>query len=186
MQSGMIDLGSPAPDFVLTDPTGGVWELGKIAKPDQPVLVAFFCNHCPYVKHIADSFSSFASEYRDKGLAVVAISSNDISSHPEDAPDRMARFAQDHHFSFPYLYDEPQDAARDYGATCTPDFFLFDRAHKLAYRGQFDDTRPGKGAPNGADLRAAADAVLAGVAPNPEQKPSTGCSIKWKPGRGPS
>lgn len=178
-QSRMIELGSPAPDFVLTDPTGDVWELGK-AVGDKPFLVAFICNHCPYVVHIADAFAAFASEYEDKGLAIVAISANDVATHPEDSPERMARFAHDHHFTFPYLYDEPQKAARDYGAACTPDFFMFDKDRRLVYRGQFDDTRPGRGAPTGADLRAAADAVLEGRAPSAAQRPSVGCSIKWK------
>jgi peroxiredoxin len=183
-QSRMVELGSTAPDFVLIDPSGGVWELGKVAGA-RPVLVAFICNHCPYVVHIADAFAAFAREYQDKGLAVVAISANDVRSHPQDAPDKMADFAKAHGFTFPYLYDEPQDAARAYGAVCTPDFFLFDANRKLVYRGQFDDTRPGRGAPTGADLRAAADAVLAGGKPSADQKPSVGCSIKWKPGNAP-
>ena len=178
-QSQMIALGSEAPDFVLTDPSGGVWELGKVAG-NRAVLVGFICNHCPYVVHIADAFAAFAEEYQDKGLAVVAISANDVSAYPQDAPDKMAQFAKAHGFKFPYLYDEPQDAARAYGAVCTPDFFLFDASRKLVYRGQFDGTRPGSGAPTGADLRAAADAVLAGRKPSENQKPSVGCSIKWK------
>lgn len=180
VQSQMIALGTPAPDFVLTDPSGGVWELGKVAAQRQPVLVAFICNHCPYVVHIADAFAAFADEYQGKGLAIVAISANDVTTHPDDAPDKMAAFARAHRFTFPYLYDEPQAAARAYGAVCTPDFFLFGADHKLAYRGQFDATRPGGGAPTGADLRAAADAVLSGAAPSADQKPSIGCSIKWK------
>jgi peroxiredoxin len=184
-QSKMIELGSTAPDFVLTDPTSAVWGLGKVAGK-KPVLVAFICNHCPYVVHIADAFAAFAREYQDKGLAIVAISSNDVRSHPQDAPDKMAEFAKAHGFTFPYLYDEPQDAARAYGAACTPDFFLFDADRKLVYRGQFDDTRPGRGTPTGADLRAAADAVLTGRKPSTEQKPSVGCSIKWKPGNAPA
>lgn len=183
-QSKMVELGSPAPDFVLVDPTGAPWELGK-AVGRHPFVVAFICNHCPYVLHIADAFAAFALEYERKGLEIVAISANDVSTHPEDAPDKMLEFARTHRFSFPYLYDEAQDAALAYGAVCTPDFFLFDKDRKLVYRGQFDDTRPGRGAPTGADLRAAADAVLEGRAPNAEQKPSVGCSIKWKPGKAP-
>lgn len=178
-QTSLLTLGSPAPDFVLTDPTGGVWALGKVAG-DRPVLVAFICNHCPYVLHVADALAAFAREYQDKGLAVVAISSNDVVTHPQDGPEHMGAFARAHHFNFPYLYDETQAAARAYGAVCTPDLFLFDADKKLAYRGQFDDSRPGRGAPTGADLRAAADAVLAGRRPSGEQKPSVGCSIKWK------
>jgi peroxiredoxin len=180
----MVELGSPAPDFVLTDSTGGAWALGKVAG-DKPVLVAFICNHCPYVVHIADAFSAFAREYQDKGLAIVAISANDIGAYPQDAPGKMGEFARRYGFSFPYLYDETQETARAYGAVCTPDLFLFDKDRKLAYRGQFDSTRPNRGTPTGADLRAAADAVLAGSKPAADQKPSVGCSIKWKPGNAP-
>jgi peroxiredoxin len=183
-QSKMVELGSPAPDFVLIDPTGAVWDLDKIAA-QKPLLVAFICNHCPYVVHIADAFAAFAREYQDKGLAVVSISANDVSTHPQDGPDKMAAFAKVHGFAFPYLHDETQDAARAYGAACTPDFFLFDAERKLVYRGQFDGTRPNRGAPTGADLRAAADAALAGRTPSADQKPSVGCSIKWKPGNAP-
>lgn len=183
-QSRMVELGATAPDFVLTDPEGGAWALGKVAG-HGPVLVAFICNHCPYVVHIADAFAAFASEYQDKGLATVAISANDVNTHPQDAPAKMAEFARAHHFTFPYLYDETQETAKAYGAACTPDLFLFDADKKLVYRGQFDDSRPGRGAPTGADIRAAADAVLAGKKPSGEQKPSVGCSIKWKPGNAP-
>jgi peroxiredoxin len=183
-QSHMTELGSPAPDFVLTDPSGGAWALGKVAG-HGPVLVAFICNHCPYVVHIADAFAAFADEYRAKGLGIVAISANDVRSHPADAPDKMGEFARTHKFNFPYLYDETQQTAKAYGAACTPDFFLFDAAKKLVYRGQFDDTRPGRGAPTGRDLRAAADAVLSGGRPSDDQRPSVGCSIKWKPGNEP-
>lgn len=183
-QSRMIELGSGAPDFVLTDPSGGAWSLNKIAG-DKPVLVAFICNHCPYVVHIADAFAAFAREYQDKGLAIVAISANDIEGYPQDAPDKMAEFALRHNFTFPYLYDETQETAKAYGAVCTPDLFLFDKDKKLVYRGQFDSTRPNRGTPTGEDLRAAADAVLAGRKPSADQKPSVGCSIKWKPGNDP-
>lgn len=183
-QSKMVDLGSAAPEFVLTDPSGAPWQLGKVAG-DGPVLVAFICNHCPYVVHIADALAAFASEYKDKGLATVAISANDIGTHPQDGPDKMAEFARAHNFSFPYLYDETQETAQAYGAVCTPDLFLFDASKKLVYRGQFDSSRPGRGAPAGADIRAAADAVLAGRKPSSEQTPSVGCSIKWKPGNAP-
>lgn len=183
-QSRMIALGAAAPDFVLTDPTGGAWALGKVAG-DKPVLVAFFCNHCPYVKHIADAFADFANEYQPRGLAIVAISSNDVRAYPQDAPDKMGEFARAHDFNFPYLYDETQETAKAYGAACTPDLFLFDADKKLVYRGQFDATRPNRGTPTGADLRAAAEAVLAGRKPSAEQKPSVGCSIKWKPGAAP-
>lgn len=184
-QSRMIALGSPAPDFVLTDPTGAPWTLNKVAAEGQPVLVAFICNHCPYVVHIIDAFAAFARDYHAKGLAIVAISANDVDTYPQDGPEKMGKFADHHGFIFPYLYDESQDAALAYQAVCTPDFFLFDQHRKLVYRGQFDDSRPSRGAPTGADLRAAADAVLEGRAPSGEQKPSVGCSIKWKPDRAP-
>jgi peroxiredoxin len=183
-QSRMVELGSTAPDFVLTDSTGAPWQLGKVAGAG-PVLVAFICNHCPYVVHIADAFAAFASEYKDKGLATVAISANDIRTHPQDGPDKMADFARAHHFTFPYLYDETQETAKAYGAVCTPDLFLFDANKKLVYRGQFDSSRPGRGAPTGADLRAAADALLAGKKPSSDQTPSVGCSIKWKASNAP-
>jgi peroxiredoxin len=184
-QSRMIELGSPASDFTLPDSSGQLRSLDAIAG-GKPVLVAFICNHCPYVVHIADAFAAFAEEYQAKGLAVVAVSANDVAAYPQDGPERMAEFARAHRFTFPYLYDDAQDVARAYQAACTPDLFLFDAARGLAYRGQFDDTRPGRGAATGADLRAAADAVLAGRAPSATQKPSVGCSIKWKPGKQPA
>jgi peroxiredoxin len=180
----MVELGSPAPDFVLADPAGRAWALSKIAA-DGPVLVAFICNHCPYVVHIAGAFAAFAAEYKDKGLATVAISANDIRTHPQDGPHKMGEFARAHNFTFPYLYDETQETAKAYGAVCTPDLFLFDANKNLVYRGQFDSSRPGRGTPTGADLRAAADAVLAGRMPSDNQTPSVGCSIKWKPGNAP-
>jgi peroxiredoxin len=183
-QSRMIELGSPAPAFTLPDPAGQLWSLDKIAD-GKPFLVAFICNHCPYVVHIADAFAAFAREYAQKGLAIVAISANDVSTYPQDGPTPMAAFARAHDFTFPYLYDETQEAARAYQAVCTPDLFLFDTAKRLVYRGQFDATRPSRGAPTGADLRTAADAVLEGRAPPAEQQPSVGCSIKWKAGAAP-
>jgi peroxiredoxin len=180
----MVDLGATAPDFVLTDPDGGAWALGKVAG-HGPVLVVFLANHCPYVVHIADALGAFASEYKAKGLATVAIGANDVSAYPQDGPAEMGAFARAHGFTFPYLYDETQETAKAYGAVCTPDLFLFDAAKALVYRGQFDDTRPGRGVPTGADIRAAADAVLAGRKPSAKQKPSVGCSIKWRPGHEP-
>jgi thiol-disulfide isomerase/thioredoxin len=146
------------------------------------VLVAFICNHCPFVVHVADALAVFGSDYQARGLSIVAISSNDVAAYPQDGPDQMAAFAMQKGFTFPYLYDETQQVAQAYQAACTPDFFLFDTAGKLAYRGQFDSSRPNQGTATGEDLRAAADAVLAGRAPAAEQKPSMGCSIKWKAG----
>jgi peroxiredoxin len=180
-ESPMLALGTRAPDFNLPDPAGKMHALTTIAA-GKPLLVVFICNHCPFVKLVATSFAKFAQDYQARGLAVVAISSNDIASHPEDAPPKMAEFARQSGFSFPYLYDEAQQVALAYSAICTPDFFLFDSSLRLAYRGQFDSSRPGGkgGATDGADMRAAADAVLLGKLPA-KQIASAGCSIKWKP-----
>ncbi|GGY01529.1 thioredoxin family protein [Litchfieldella qijiaojingensis] len=177
--SNMIELGSPLPVFRLPDPNGA--EVDSEQFRGNPLLVVFMCNHCPFVKHIADAFADFAREYEQKGLAVVGINSNDFQSHPDDRPERMIEEARMRGYTFPYLVDETQEVARTFQAACTPDFFLFDRNHRLAYRGQFDDSRPSKDTPvTGEDLRAAADAVLAGQAPDANQMPSMGCNIKWK------
>ena len=179
--SRMMDLGTEAPKFTLPDGSGRSHSLDDIAG-SKPVLVAFICNHCPFVKHMAGGLADFAREYRGKGLAVVAISSNDIASHPEDGPKKMIDFALSHRFTFPYLYDESQQVALAYGAICTPDLFLFDGKRRLVYRGQFDASRPKSTLPvTGADMRAAADAVLAAKTVSTEQSASAGCSIKWKP-----
>ena len=151
----------------------------------RPLLVVFMCNHCPFVKHIADALARFADEYQRKGLAIVGINANDVNTVPQDSPDNMSEEAEARGYSFPYLYDETQDVAKAYGAACTPDFFLFDNDHNLVCRGQFNETRPQGGEPTGKDLRKAADAVLEGEAPRGEQKPSMGCNIKWKPGDAP-
>jgi thiol-disulfide isomerase/thioredoxin len=152
----------------------------------KALLVVFICNHCPYVIHIRDEFIRFAREYQSKGLAVVAISANDISTHPADGPDKMTDTSKQYGFTFPYLYDETQQVAQAYQAACTPDFFLFDADRKLFYRGQFDKSRPGNSEPiNGQDLRAAVTAALAGHAAPLEQTPSMGCNIKWKTGNEP-
>lgn len=179
-QSRMLELGTPAPHFALSDPAGRVHALDDFREAPA-LLVAFLCNHCPYVKHIVDGFAGFAREYQARGLAVVAISANDAKTYPADAPAAMAEVALRHGFTFPYLHDESQAVALAYQAVCTPDLFLFDRDRRLAYRGQFDDSRPNSGIPvTGASLRAAADAVLAGRPVPGEQFPSVGCSIKWK------
>ena len=184
-ESRMLSLGTMAPAFELPDAQGRIHKLGDTAGAPA-LLVAFLCNHCPYVKHIFGGFAQFARDYTDKGLAIVAISANDTSAFPEDAPAAMAQVARHHDFTFPYLYDETQDVALAYQAICTPDFFLFDRDRRLAYRGQFDDSRPGSDVPvTGASLRAAADAVLAGRKVDDPQLPSVGCSIKWKKDRQP-
>lgn len=184
-QSRMLSLGTPAPPFALPDAHGTIHRR-EDSKDSPALLVAFLCNHCPYVKHIFRGFVDFAREYGPRGLAVVAISSNDAEAFPEDAPAAMGRVAQELGFTFPYLVDASQDVALAYQAICTPDFFLFDRARRLVYRGQFDDSRPGGDVPvTGASLRAAADAVLGGGEVGATQLPSAGCSIKWKGDRQP-
>lgn len=183
--STMLELGTPAPDFALPDPSGKVYRLSDFS--DSPaLLVVFMCNHCPYVKHIQPALAAFARELGPRGLAVVGINANDVASYPEDRPEKMAEEARAAGYTFPYLYDESQAVAKAYRAACTPDFYLFDRGRRLVYRGQFDDSRPSNGIPvTGQDLRAAVEAVLAGRTVAPEQKPSIGCNIKWKPGNEP-
>lgn len=186
-QSRMIELGTQAPDFALPDVVSGrIVGLADFAAAPA-LLVAFICNHCPYVRHVRAGFVAFAREYGPKGLAIVAISANDAAAYPDDAPAAMAREAKSAGFTFPYLYDETQAVARAYEAICTPDFFLFDRERRLVYRGRFNASRPGSNVPvSGADLRAAVDALLAGRPVPAEQQPSMGCSIKWKPGNAPA
>ena len=183
--STMLPLGTPAPDFHLRDPVG--IPVGRDDFSDRPaLLVMFLCNHCPYVRHVADEIVRLAREYQARGVGVVAISSNDVTQHPEDGPAAMAEVAVAMGAPFPYLYDETQEVAKAYRAACTPEFFVFDADRRLVYRGQLDGARPGNAvAVSGRDLRAALDAVLAGrPAPEP-QRPSLGCSIKWKPGNEP-
>ncbi len=154
--------------------------MSRVDFEGKPLLVAFICNHCPYVKHIADRLAFVASDLMGRGVAVVGINSNDVDNYPDDSPAKMVEEVDLRGYTFPYLFDESQEVARAYSAQCTPDFFLFDADHLLAYRGQFDDSRPGDGKLiTGADLLAAADAVLAGR-PVEKQLPSIGCNIKWK------
>lgn len=182
--SRMLPLGTLAPNFSLADSAGRAHSLSDF-DGSRALLVAFICNHCPYVKHILRGFVQFARDYEPRGVAVVAISSNDVASYPDDGPLNMGKLARDLAFNFPYLYDESQSVAKAYEAICTPDLFLFDGARQLVYRGQFDASRPGNATPvTGADLRAAVDAVLAGQ-PIREQVPSVGCNIKWKTGQEP-
>ena len=184
--STMLPLGTPRPEFSLTNAVDGkTVSLTDFA--DKPgLLVMFICNHCPFVKHLQAGLAEFGKEYQAKGLGVVAINSNDIANYPDDGPDKMKAEAKAAGYTFPYLLDETQDIAKAYKAACTPDFFLFDQHQALAYRGQFDASRPGNGKPiTGADLRAAADQVLAGKPVPAEQKPSIGCNIKWKHGEEP-
>jgi peroxiredoxin len=183
--STMLPLGTTAPPFTLRDPRGGTVSLDDLAGAPG-VLVMFICNHCPYVQHIREELARFAREVQQKGLAVAAVSSNDVENYPDDSPEKMAEEAERFGYTFPYLFDETQEVARAYRAACTPDFFLFDRDLKLVYRGQFDGSRPGNDVPvTGEDLRAAVDALLAGRPVPEEQTPSMGCNIKWKPGNAP-
>ena len=180
----MVPLGTEAPDFTLADPSGKRWLLDDFAGAPA-LLVMFICNHCPYVKHISRELALVTQGFASRGVAVVGIQSNDVTSYPDDGPEQMAKEARTVGYPFPYLYDADQDAAKAYGAACTPDFFLYDADRRLAYRGQFDDSRPSTGTPvTGADLRAAVDAVLEGTRPE-VQHPSMGCNIKWKPGNEP-
>lgn len=181
----MLALGTPLPSFSLPDVDG------KTVSPEQfaqapALLVAFICPHCPFVRHIRMAFGEFAREYQAKGLAIIAINSNDTDEFPEDAPDGMRDEARMAGYPFPYLFDESQQVAKDFMAACTPDLFLFDKARTLVYRGQFDDSRPRTSLPiTGRDLRAAVDAVLAGEPVPATQRPSIGCNVKWKPGNAP-
>lgn len=184
--STMLPLGTSAPDFSLPEPaTGKTLSLSDFQNAPA-LLVMVICNHCPFVKHIRHGLVQFARDYQAKGLAMVAISANDVANYPADSPTKIAEEAKTFDYPFPYLYDESQATAKAYHAACTPDFFLFDAERKLVYRGQFDSSRPGNNIPvTGADLRAAVDAVLAGQPASTDQKPSIGCNIKWKVGNEP-
>ena len=183
--STMVALGARAPDFRLPDPSGRAWTLSEVAGADG-LLVAFICNHCPFVKHLRHELAEFGREYQARGLGMVAINSNDVATHPADSPERMAEEIERVGYAFPYLFDESQEVAKAYGAACTPDFFLYDGGGRLVYRGQFDGSRPGGAEPvTGRDLRAAADALLEGRALVEEQRASVGCNIKWKAGNAP-
>jgi len=180
----MLPLGTVAPDFKLSDVVSGSALALADVRGRAGTLVMFICNHCPYVQHVNAELVRVAHEALPRGVGVVAISSNDVRAYPADAPERMAEVAREQGYPFPYLYDASQSVARAYDATCTPDFFLFDAAAKLVYRGRLDDSTPGNRRPvTGADLRAALDALLAGAAPLDEQKPSVGCNIKWSASR---
>jgi peroxiredoxin len=184
--SNPIELGTTAADFLLPDSKGALHKLSDF-DGTPGLLVAFVSNRCPFVVLIREQFAAFAREYEAKGLRVVAINSNDAAAHPEESLARIAQEVETIGYDFPYLKDESQAVAKAYGAACTPDFFLFDGNRRLAYHGQFDDARPGNGkAVTGADLRTAADAVIAGAKPAAQQTPSIGCNIKWEPGNEPS
>lgn len=180
-ESTMLELGTEAPEFALTDVISGKTVSRDDFRDKNGLLVMFICAHCPYVKHIETTLGKLGADYAGKPLAIVAISSNDAATYPADNPEGLKAQAKANGFTFPYLYDESQAVARAYKAACTPDFFLFDAGMRLAYRGQYDSSRPGNGAPvTGEDLRAAIDALLAGKPVSFDQKPSIGCNIKWK------
>ena len=177
----MLALGTPAPAFSLPDAVSGRTVSLDTFAGKPALLVMFICPHCPYVKHIERALARVAADYTAMGLAVAAISSNDVAQYPEDGPEGLRKQAEECAFRFPYCYDEAQDVARAYQAACTPDFFLFDGGRKLVYRGQFDGARPKNDVPvTGSDLRAAILAVLVGTPVNAAQRPSIGCNIKWK------
>lgn len=178
----MIDLGTTAPDFSLINVQTGSEQSLQELKGEKGTLVMFICNHCPFVVHVIDELVRIGKDYKDSGISIVAISSNSISTHPQDGPEQMAQLANDKGFPFPYLYDESQEVAKAYDAACTPDFYLYDAKLNCVYRGQMDDSRPGNDAPiDGHDLRSAFDALINEAAISPDQKPSIGCNIKWHP-----
>ncbi len=180
-ESIMVSLGTPAPDFDLPDVVSGRSLRLADVRGEKATVVMFICNHCPYVVHVRHELARIGADYMSRGVGVVAISSNDVDAYPQDSPERMREFALANGFAFPYLYDASQDVARAYNAACTPDVYLFDAGLELVYRGQLDGSRPGNNIPvNGADLRAALDAVLSGTPVNPNQTPSIGCNIKWR------
>src|SRR5512143_3543047 len=185
--SAMLPLGTPAPALRLADAvTGSVGDAAEAALGKKGLLVAFICNHCPYVRHIRKELVRVAHAALDGGFAVLAVNSNDEEAFPEDGPAAMRQLAREEGWRFPFLFDETQEVARAFHAACTPDLFLFDRELRLAYRGQFDDSRPANGRPvTGASLSAAIEAVAAGRSPAAEQNPSVGCNIKWRPGTPP-
>ncbi|MFL9843627.1 thioredoxin family protein [Flavobacterium rhizosphaerae] len=177
----LLSLGTPAPQFWLKDTTTGTMLSFSELRGHEGTLVMFICNHCPFVHHVLEEVVMIANDYRVQGIGVIAISSNDVERYPQDGPERMAEFAFKNKIDFPYLFDETQEIAKAYNAACTPDFYLFDGEDKLVYHGQLDDSRPGNNIPlSGSDLRGAIDSVLYNRSLPESQKPSLGCSIKWK------
>lgn len=185
--STMMSLGTPAPDFSLPDTKGNTVSLTDYSSKNG-LVVMFICNHCPFVKHVQRELVRLANDYQPRNIGFVAINSNDVDNYPADSPQKMAEDAERLGYPFPYLYDETQEVAKAYSAACTPDFFIFDSNMKLAYRGQLDDSRPGRDdvPVTGNDMRAALDRLLAGETVPTNQKPSIGCNIKWKPGNAPA
>ncbi len=184
--STMLALGTAAPEFSLPDVSSGRPVSLSDSAENDALLVVFLCAHCPYVVHVAPELARLGRDYAGRSVAIVGITANDPANYPQDAPEPTAAFARAQGFTFPILFDESQRVAQAYTAACTPDFFLFGKDRRLAYRGQLDRTRPRIGTPDGADLRAAIDAVLAGTPVSSEQLPSIGCNIKWKPGNEPA
>lgn len=185
--STMLELGTGAPDFELTDVTSGHRYALSSFSDKRGLLVMFICRHCPFVQHIKEELARLGRDYKSSDLAIVAISSNDAGTYKDDAPDSLKDMAAELGLEYPFLHDESQEVAKSYTAACTPDFFLFDEKRKLVYRGQLDDSRPGNDAPNdGRDLRAAVDALLSAQPVAAEQQPSIGCNIKWRPGNEPA
>ena len=185
--STMLPLGTQAPDFHLPDVVSGETISLFSFADKKALLVMFICRHCPFVKHVQAELAQIGKDYADQSIGIVAISANDATNYPDDAPDKLKAMAQEQGFTFPLCYDESQETAKTYTAACTPDYFLFGADRCLVYRGQLDDSRPSNGKPvTGDDLRTAIDAVLAGKPVNPDQKPSIGCNIKWKPGNEPA
>jgi peroxiredoxin len=181
IESKMLPLGTQAPDFNLPDTISGKNMSLNELKSEIATVIMFICNHCPYVKHVREELIRLPNDYLQKGISFVAISSNDADTYPDDAPEELKKVAEQHGYPFPFLYDESQDTAHAYSAACTPDFFIFDKDLKLVYRGQLDDSRPGNGVPvTGESICNALDSILAGKNVAPNQKPSIGCSIKWK------
>jgi len=184
--STMVPLGTSAPDFALPDTVSGRTVKLADSQGKKALLVIFLCNHCPYVMHVREGLIALGRDYEKKDVAIVAISSNDPETHPDDAPDRLAAEAKRLGYRFPVLFDASQDVAKAFRAACTPDFFLYDAKRRLVYRGQLDDSRPGNDLPlTGADLRAAIDAVLVDRPVASKQTPSLGCNIKWRLGEEP-
>lgn len=186
VSSTMLELGTVAPDFALPDVVTGKSISLETFAGKSALLVMFICQHCPFVKHVQGELARLGQDYIPQNVGILAISSNSVQTHPQDAPEHLKEMAETLQFNFPYAYDEAQDIAKTYTAACTPDFFLFDGDRKLVYRGQLDDSRPGNGIPvTGNDLRSALDTVLSGESVSLEQKPSIGCNIKWTPGNEP-
>ena len=185
-ESRMMTLGTKAPEFRLPDVVSGREVSLETFRDRKGLLVLFICRHCPFVKHVQDELARIGRDYADSDLGIVAISSNDAESYPDDRPESLKEMAEELGFTFPFCFDETQDVAKAYDAACTPDFYLFDDGRELVYRGQLDGSRPGNGIPvTGEDLRRAIDQLLAGQPVDTEQRPSLGCNIKWRPGNEP-